>query len=196
MPTSIADLEAMVAAGASAQVLLCAIKPVLAEAVAIIAADAKRRERMREGNRNRVTRYRALHQRYTSVTNEVFSLLPSEQNIKGRKKNKTPRKTLFPDPWPWPIRLEDQAEFENFKKHALENVRRSARWDMTWERWQASPYRKSKGAHGNGRPLPEGNISVAQVHELADEWRRREAQVSGGDLFRAPDNAGSNRRSG
>lgn len=158
------------------------------------------RAQWREQKRN----YRANVQRRpkTSEDNgllkELPSIdLPSGKSISGRSKRAP--KVSFPDPWPWPIKLEHQPEFENFKSHALENDRRSARWDLSWQRWLASPYRdrKPNGGHsnGNGRQLPEGNVSIADIHKIADEYRRRE-QISGADLFRAADDAGSHRRSG
>jgi len=80
MPITIAELEAMVAAGASAQVLLLAIKPLIAEAHAVIARDAELRARRREQSHKRVTRYRALR-----------NALPTEQRLskKERKKEAT-----------------------------------------------------------------------------------------------------------
>jgi hypothetical protein len=146
------------------------------------------RSEWREQKRN----YRANVQRRpkTSKDKGLFKDLPSRlepngSNLSGRRKSKT----AFPDPWPWPIRLEDQTEFQNFKKHALENDRHSARWDMSFERWLASPYRKVNGGqHGNAhRETP-----IEQGKRLADEWRRREQEYGAG-LFGSADNAGSAR---
>ena len=169
------------------ELVKCGVPGEVIVAVAKLIADAEHIEayRMRARERMRAVRARSRTHANTHEQQPAFSLdLPSKQNIEGRKKNKTPHKTLFPDPWPWPVRLEDQAEFQNFKKHALENVRRSARWDMTWERWQASPYRNAGRGNGKHETLTD------QITRLADACREREQELGGGLFGTAHDVAG------
>jgi hypothetical protein len=166
MPPSIADLEAMVAAGASAQQLLVLIRPML-----------QAMQRKREYNRLRNRKVRKLYnvaqqpnkprkqQRNSSCTTSdnpngfphPSLTLPSTDvanatsvSVRDRPRKRSLPKIPFPDPWPWPIALDDSNEFERFKAHALANDRRQVRWDQAWRLWQTSPFRKSNAGQSNG----------------------------------------------
>jgi hypothetical protein len=156
MPPSIADLEAMVAAGASAQVLLHAIRPVLLECNRIIEADDERRNRLREQSHKRVTRYRALRNALPSEQplskkerkKDLPSIqVPSGTSISGRDRK---RKQPLPENWNPIIAEADAAELQRFKDYARANSKLYADWDAAWRNWKTSPYRKSNAGQSNG----------------------------------------------
>jgi len=195
MPLTIDELEAMVTAGASAQVLLLAIKPLLVEAHAVIARDAERRKRNREQSHQRVTRYRALR-----------NALPSEQRLSKKERKKdlpsrlvsndtnlsgraTKRKRPLPDDWNPIIREDDAAEFQRFRDYAKANGKLYADWDAAWRNWKTSPYRKSNGGHTNGNGRQRQETIEERGKRLADACRQREQELGSG-VFRTPDNVG------
>src|SRR5215472_1065006 len=103
-------------------------------------------------------------------------------SISGRAKRKRP----LPDDWNPVIAEADAAELQRFRDYAKANNRLYADWDAAWRNWKTSPYRKPNGEHSNGRPQRHAS-QVA--YDLADEWRRREADIERGGLFGAADNA-------
>src|SRR5262245_7869646 len=132
---------------------------------------------------------------HSSVSPPPSRLEPNGSNLSGPTIAR--RKVPLPDDWNPVVLEQDAAELARFKDYARANRKLYADWDAAWRNWKSSPYRKANGGrpNGHGRQLPEGNVSIADIHKIADEYRRRE-EASRADLFRTPDDAGSNRRRG
>src|SRR5215472_4746697 len=167
----------------------------IAQLLASDQQESARRERNRD--RMRLVRERARTQAHSSAqspphTPPLPSIdVPSGTSISGR----VTRKPKIPLPETWnPIVAEaDAAELQRFRDYAKANGKLYADWDAAWRNWKTSPYRKPNGGHSNGRPQRHAS-QVA--YDLADEWRRREADIERGGLFGAADNARSTRSGG
>jgi uncharacterized protein YdaU (DUF1376 family) len=109
--------------------------------------------------------------------------LDPEEGSRSTRSKRSRARIPFPSDWrpaDW-----SNIEFERFRDHAIANGRLCAGtvgWEAAWRNWKTSPYRRQNNGTGHR------SAAADRAYELADEWRRREAEISG-----TPHDAGSHR---
>lgn len=184
MSLTAAILDALIAAGATREQIVAAMKADIAEREA---DEAARLETKRECNRERQRRHRASRD-VTPVTrdacdnNELVSpnketpQTPKEINPHPRTRDARARAKTLPDNWqPEPFKPDGQAgliaarkpvgwierELSKFKDHALQNRRLCADWNAAWRNWvkRADEYDGQQRTNGLARNQPNDGLS-------------------------------------